>query len=137
MEGINHVEFPPTCSGAVAELIHKLCHLDPEARLSGAPNVMSHEFFSGFDWQAMASQSLEPPFRLLDSCWGPAALEFSVKNHDLPPNHVYHADGSGWDRGFAANVGLLGSGSGMSGLDLDRRQVTSNDPTMSSSLTVG
>lgn len=115
MRGIKKVEFPKACAGHVSHLVHRLCASNPADRLTGVANVMSHPWYAGFDWQLMASQSLEPPYRPLDS----RALEkTSVKNHGIPANSKYVDDGSQWDRGFGASGGFLGSSSGVSWTNL-------------------
>lgn len=114
MKGISKVTFPEACHGDAEDLVRKLCDQDPGTRLVGAPNVMAHPWYQDFDWRAMASQSLDPPWRPLDS-GGSNAVRESVHNHDLPSgSEEYVDDGSGWDRGFASNLDRLGSGSGIS-----------------------
>jgi len=118
MEGLGGAEFPDSCGGKVVDLVKRLCKQDPEARLSPAPRVMAHNWFAGFNWQEMASQRMEPPYRPtederenIDKRGSP------VHNHDLPTNLKYKDDGTGWDLGFASNVGLLGGASGSVSLE--------------------
>jgi len=114
MRGISKVTFPAACNGKVGDLIRQLCHQDPGMRLIGAPNVMAHPWYLDFDWRGMAGQSMDPPFRPLDSTSHAQLPRESVQNHDLSKCPDYKDDGSGWDRGFASNLHHLGSGSGIS-----------------------
>jgi len=114
MRGIAKVDFPQVCEGSVGDLIRSLCKQDPSQRLNGAGDVMSHPWYFNFDWTEMASQRMEPPFRPLESTGINDKKRANVNNHGVPADCRYKDDGSGWDQGFASNVCLLGSGSGIS-----------------------
>lgn len=113
IRGIAKVEFPPSCEGDVTDLIKKLCTQDASARLVGAVNVMAHPYYKDFDWRGIATQTMPPPYRPLESTALTLPHE-TARNHDLPLWPLYKDDGSGWDRGFAMDLGLSNGGTGSS-----------------------
>jgi len=142
MKGIKGVDFPAGCKGQSADLVTQFCKHEVETRLSAAPKIMTHNWFAGFDWQAIASLRLEPPYKPPpeDTAGEQRSPQFedTVVNPDSPktaakkrssqrlaepvakqdsPKSVDKGDKkqksdkiSGWDRGFASNIGLLGTG---------------------------
>merc|ERR1712224_445657 len=117
LRGIARVELPEPCLGPAGDLITAL--LQPVAvdrlpmRQGGINNVMNHEWFSSFDWAAMRTQSLTPPYvPALETCPGDlkslanvdsrVLLEgFSTQREPLPAPVEYRDDMSGWDDEFA------------------------------------
>jgi cGMP-dependent protein kinase len=103
LKGINHVQFPSKCDTATEDIVKAILKSDPTERLpmrqGGVKNLKNHHWFKGFDWRALVSRALAPPYL-------PA-----VKSHTDLRNfgHVkvgkvahteYRDDGSGWDADF-------------------------------------
>lgn len=111
MEGWKKVEVPKACGGAAFDIIHRQCQRNPEDRLCAVQKVMAHPWFEHFDWEEMATQRLEPPYRPPQTdLGGMETRTISVANHDLPLVSKYKDDGNGWDQGFASSSCLMGSG---------------------------
>jgi len=66
MRGISAVTMPTSCQGPVGDLIVGLLQANPLDRLAmgsgGISNLFNHEWFSGFDWDAMRLHALPPPY---------------------------------------------------------------------------
>merc|ERR1712061_84661 len=65
-KGIARVPFPPRCRGSVEDLIKGLLKREPGARLAmrmgGTDNVKGHLWYRGFDWSAMFTLNMLPPY---------------------------------------------------------------------------
>lgn len=61
-----HVHIPAHFSRSCANLIKKLLHTSQSKRLGrtvgGATTVMSHPWFTGFDWDALVNQKMRTPY---------------------------------------------------------------------------
>eukprot|EP00434_Breviolum_minutum_P036052 symbB.v1.2.031929.t1/scaffold3762.1/size52363/4 len=75
MEGINQVDFPTSCQGDVENLVKGLCNADPTERWpmkeGGVQNVKSATWFTGFDWHAMETMTMQPPYDPSGACQHP------------------------------------------------------------------
>mmetsp|Transcript_83067 Transcript_83067/g.131067 ORF Transcript_83067/g.131067 Transcript_83067/m.131067 type:complete len:786 (-) Transcript_83067:53-2410(-) len=105
-KGIKSVKFPPKTQGPLENLIKGLCETKPASRLpmkkGGSENIKTHDWFQGFDWNALAAGSLTPPFRP-EVKSREAIKESHWSNEDMPPQLPYTDDGSGWDKDFASS----------------------------------
>jgi cGMP-dependent protein kinase len=106
-KGINKVNFPKACKqGDVESLIKGNCHANPAERFpmrkGGTQNVKSHAWFKGFDWGAMESLSLNPPYMPKVSSPGDTK-NFNARQQDKPPQIKYKDPGTGWDKDFATS----------------------------------
>mmetsp|Transcript_32778 Transcript_32778/g.92493 ORF Transcript_32778/g.92493 Transcript_32778/m.92493 type:complete len:873 (-) Transcript_32778:154-2772(-) len=116
MRGVARVEFPSSCKGAVASVVDALLAQDAIDRLAmlqgGIENVLQHEWFESFDWAAMRSLTLEPPyvpkFATAPSLWKDRETldsrdilsHFAPRVSRLPQPVQFMDDDSGWDRGL-------------------------------------
>eukprot|EP00928_Gymnodinium_smaydae_P093859 TRINITY_DN781_c0_g5_i1.p1 TRINITY_DN781_c0_g5~~TRINITY_DN781_c0_g5_i1.p1 ORF type:complete len:786 (+),score=210.30 TRINITY_DN781_c0_g5_i1:59-2359(+) len=105
-KGINKAAFPKACKGKVATLIKGLCHANPSERLAmkkgDTKNIKNHEWYSGFDWDAMFELKNDPPYK--PSVKGKKDIaNFSARPEDLPPQVPYKDPRTGWDRDFATS----------------------------------
>ncbi|CAH8586662.1 unnamed protein product [Dicrocoelium dendriticum] len=82
------------------QFIRRLCRFNPSERLGigkhGIQEIRSHKYFQGFDWAAVAKQTLPTPFKVKLS--GP--LDYSnfdrfTMDEQEPPDEL-----SGWDANF-------------------------------------
>eukprot|EP00404_Azadinium_spinosum_P006816 CAMPEP_0180440808 /NCGR_PEP_ID=MMETSP1036_2-20121128/13301_1 /TAXON_ID=632150 /ORGANISM="Azadinium spinosum, Strain 3D9" /LENGTH=229 /DNA_ID=CAMNT_0022447003 /DNA_START=48 /DNA_END=737 /DNA_ORIENTATION=- len=103
-KGINKVVFPKACKGDVESFIKQLCAHNPSDRLpmkkGDTQNIKNHTWYQGFDWKAMQSMTLPPPYKpvvknKLDKS------NFNSRNDDLPPQVPYKDPGTKWDKDFA------------------------------------
>jgi len=106
MKGIGKVKFPSNLSGPPGEIIKAVLQKEPSMRLplrpGGTQNLKDHEWFSGFDWQALESLVMEPPYCPVVRSRTDLA-NFSVRKEDMPAQVPYTDDGSGWDKDFASS----------------------------------
>jgi len=104
MQGINKVNFPPKCQGAVSELIRGLLKASPSERLpmrpGGVKNLKDCKWYQGFDWNAMFSLDMDPPYKPVVKSKKDIG-NFSARKEDMPKQVEYHDDGTGWDKEFA------------------------------------
>jgi len=106
MKGINQVSFPTTCQGPAQDLVKALLTKDPSERLPMRPpgfvkNLKTHEWYKGFDWDAMMRQELTPPYK--PQVRGKKDIaNFHARREDMPQHMEFKDDGSGWDAEFAS-----------------------------------
>lgn len=66
MKGFSKVIFPPAIPSDITDVIKSLCRKKPEERLTmqkgGVDNLKAMPFFTSFDWDALGSQQMCPPF---------------------------------------------------------------------------
>mmetsp|Transcript_45519 Transcript_45519/g.138034 ORF Transcript_45519/g.138034 Transcript_45519/m.138034 type:complete len:106 (-) Transcript_45519:39-356(-) len=105
MKGINKVPFPAKWQGAPEQLIKGLLAKEPSERLpmrpGGTANLKEAKWYSGFDWNAMATLELEPPYKPVVKKQTDIA-NFSARKEDMPRHVDYKDDGTGWDAEFAS-----------------------------------
>jgi len=105
MKGISKVPFPAKCGGAAEILIKGLLQKEPSERLpmrtGGVKNLKECKWYQGFDWNAMQSMELEPPYKPVVKSKTDIA-NFSARKEDMPKHVEYQDDGSGWDKDFAS-----------------------------------
>merc|ERR1712115_60190 len=103
-KGILKGPFPPKVRGACEDLVKGLCKKEPTERLpmkkGGIHNIQKHTWYTGFDWKAMSSHTLAPPYVPQVKSKKDIA-NFSARKEDMPPQVKYVDDGSGWDKEFA------------------------------------
>eukprot|EP00928_Gymnodinium_smaydae_P022820 TRINITY_DN19044_c0_g1_i1.p1 TRINITY_DN19044_c0_g1~~TRINITY_DN19044_c0_g1_i1.p1 ORF type:complete len:500 (-),score=136.07 TRINITY_DN19044_c0_g1_i1:281-1738(-) len=105
MKGIEAVALPAAMEGDCGDLLYALLKHDAALRLpmrvGGARNIQEHAWFSEFDWQGLADQTLDPPYlptveNKIDlsnfDTWSP---------EEMPAQRVYRDKGATWDRNFA------------------------------------
>eukprot|EP00928_Gymnodinium_smaydae_P026769 TRINITY_DN2091_c0_g2_i1.p1 TRINITY_DN2091_c0_g2~~TRINITY_DN2091_c0_g2_i1.p1 ORF type:complete len:783 (+),score=222.21 TRINITY_DN2091_c0_g2_i1:297-2351(+) len=106
-KGINKAPFPKACKGKAESLIKGLCHANPAERLpmkkGETDNVKKHEFFGGFDWDAMFNLKLDPPYKPTVKSKKDAA-NFTARAEDMPPQIPYKDPKNGWDADFATST---------------------------------
>jgi CRP-like cAMP-binding protein len=104
MKGIQKIAMPPKCQGLCGELIKALLKNDPADRLpvrpGGIDNLRAHKWFEGFDWTAMKTNAVDPPYKPVVKSRKDLA-NFSARREDIPPQIQYSDDNSGWDKEFA------------------------------------
>lgn len=100
VKGMKKEHYPESFDKPLREAIGGLCRKKPEERLPMGPKGLAHlkesTWFNNFDWQAMASRMLDPP-------WDPPAKtadEYAAHKVDPPPVSQYVDDGSNWDAEF-------------------------------------
>eukprot|EP00928_Gymnodinium_smaydae_P026768 TRINITY_DN2091_c0_g1_i1.p1 TRINITY_DN2091_c0_g1~~TRINITY_DN2091_c0_g1_i1.p1 ORF type:complete len:799 (+),score=208.52 TRINITY_DN2091_c0_g1_i1:83-2398(+) len=106
-KGINKAPFPKPCKGKVETLIKGLCDASPGARLAmkkgEADNIKKHEWYGGFDWEAMFNLKMEPPYTPIVKSKKDIA-NFSARPEDMPPQVPYKDPKNGWDKDFATST---------------------------------
>lgn len=105
VKGINQVVFPPNCrTGGVEHLIKGLLQAEPSIRLAmragGTKNVKEQKWYAGYDWNAHAHLTMQPPYQPVVSTSEPLA-NFSPSEADIPRMLDYVDPGDGWDADFA------------------------------------
>uniref|UniRef100_A0A7S4QWI1 cGMP-dependent protein kinase n=1 Tax=Alexandrium monilatum TaxID=311494 RepID=A0A7S4QWI1_9DINO len=107
MKGINKVRFPRDVQGPLQELVKGVLQQEPSMRLpmqkGGVDNLKAHLWFNGFDWKALESMTMQPPYLPVVKSRTDLA-NFHVSRDALPPQVQYKDDGSGWDKGFASSA---------------------------------
>mmetsp|Transcript_63666 Transcript_63666/g.165430 ORF Transcript_63666/g.165430 Transcript_63666/m.165430 type:complete len:134 (+) Transcript_63666:2-403(+) len=105
MKGISKVPFPNKCGGNAEILIKGLLAKEPSERLpmklGGVKNLKDCKWYAGFDWNAMQSLELDPPYKPVVKSKTDIA-NFSARKEDMPKHVEYQDDGSGWDKDFAS-----------------------------------
>jgi len=103
-KGIKIVKFPPKCQGYVQDLIKELLVTDPSWRLpmrsGGVENIMRHPWSNSFDWEALKTGTILPPYKPTVRNKRDLA-NVSARKEDMPKMIDYIDDGSGWDEEFA------------------------------------
>jgi len=120
MRGIARVKFPSECEGHTGDLVKSL--LTPKAvdrlpmKQGGVQKLLEHPWFDGFQWEALRSQQLEPPyvpqFEVPPRDWKDLKIDqyhyhllyFAPDKASLPRLVEYKEDEdskSGWDADFA------------------------------------
>jgi len=106
-KGINKVQFPKACKGVVEGLIKGNCHANPSQRLpmmkGGSDNVKKHEWYKGFDWNAMENLTMDAPYKPLIKNKKDMA-NFSASKDDMPPQVPYKDPKTKWDLNFATST---------------------------------
>eukprot|EP00931_Biecheleriopsis_adriatica_P107061 TRINITY_DN8139_c0_g1_i1.p1 TRINITY_DN8139_c0_g1~~TRINITY_DN8139_c0_g1_i1.p1 ORF type:complete len:787 (-),score=197.12 TRINITY_DN8139_c0_g1_i1:150-2510(-) len=106
MKGISKIPMPPKCQGPVGDLIKAVLRKEPSERLpmrpGGIKNLKEHRWFiTDLNWDAMASQKVEPPYKPVVKSKRDIA-NFVARKEDMPQHLEYKDDGSGWDKDFAS-----------------------------------
>ncbi|KOB73569.1 cGMP-dependent protein kinase [Operophtera brumata] len=99
--GIDAVEFPRCITRNAANLIKKLCRDNPAERLGyqrgGITEIQKHKWFDGFNWEGLATRSLEPP--ITPTVKSPIDThnfdQYPADAEEPPPDDL-----SGWDSTF-------------------------------------
>jgi len=103
-QGIGKVSFPKACRGALEDFIKALLKVQPDERLpmqaGGSDNLKRHKWYAGFNWEELASLSMDPPYKPL------VASSTDLSNFHVDMRHAPHVveymdDGSGWDKDWA------------------------------------
>jgi cGMP-dependent protein kinase len=106
-KGINKVQFPKACKGAVETLIKGLCQSNPSERLpmkkGGTDNVKNHAWYNGFAWANMENLTADPPYKPPIKNKKDMA-NFSARKEDMPPQVPYKDPKTGWDKDFATST---------------------------------
>merc|ERR1712091_246745 len=99
-KGIEQVRFPSGTSTSLRLYIRSMCKADPAERLPrkkrGIDNIKSHKWYSlaGFDWTAMKTHKLPPPY--VPKVRGRTDLaNFQCSGSHMPDHIPYIDDGSG------------------------------------------
>jgi hypothetical protein len=103
MQGIEKVRFPRATKGPIEDLVKGLLKKEPSERLpmrsGGVTNLRTHAWLAKFDWDGLAKQTLEPPYKPKVKSETDMA-NFSARQEDAPRQIKYVDDGSGWDDDF-------------------------------------
>lgn len=103
LKGIDMVDFPRYMSRSAVGLIKRLCRDIPAERLGyqkgGIQDIKKNKWFQGFDWDGLASLTLQPPIihpvrHALDTSY----FDTFPLDTDVPPDET-----TGWD---AVNIKL-------------------------------
>jgi len=102
--GISQVRFPQETFGPLRTYIRHMCDPDPAERLAmkkgDADNIEKHPWYEGFDWKAMKSLKVPPPY--VPQVASNTDMEnFRSKDEIRPEFADYVDDESGWDEDFA------------------------------------
>ncbi|CAE7688594.1 Prkg1 [Symbiodinium necroappetens] len=104
MRGIDKASFPIACQGSPERLIRALSRPLPAERLAvkpgGIKNLQEHEWFEGFDWNALQAGEMPPPY-VPDVADDEDLSNFFADPKDLPEPMPYLDPEDGWDEGFA------------------------------------
>lgn len=104
MRGVSKLKFPSSCLGSVGEVIRALLKRQPSERLpmrlGGIRNLTQHAWYVPFDWDAMATHKLEPPYVPTVKSHTDIS-NFAARQGSMPPHVEYEDDGTDWDEGFA------------------------------------
>jgi len=105
-KGITQVKFPSESISSMRSYVKAMCNSDPAQRLpmkkGGADNVKNAEWYGGFDWAALKSQKMEPPY-VPEVKSKTDLANFNVSEDEKPPQVEYVDDGTGWDADFATS----------------------------------
>lgn len=82
------------------QFIRRLCRFNPSERMGvgrhGIQEIRSHKYFQGFDWAAVAKQTLATPFKVkLDGPLDYSNFDRFTMDEQEPPDEL-----SGWDADF-------------------------------------
>jgi len=98
LKGIDDVNFPPVAKGETKELVEALLTKDPSQRLpmraGGNALLKKHQWFAGFDWDALKAGSLPVPYKP-DVRHSKDLSNFCAKQEHAPKPVQYNDDGSG------------------------------------------
>jgi len=102
VRGVNRVRFTYKDADA-QDLVKQMLRHQPSERLpmrvGGIKNIKQHKWFAGFDFDALFSRKMEPPFK--PSVKGPTdASNFKASEADLPPQIPHKDIGDNWDANF-------------------------------------
>eukprot|EP00931_Biecheleriopsis_adriatica_P026619 TRINITY_DN16179_c0_g1_i1.p1 TRINITY_DN16179_c0_g1~~TRINITY_DN16179_c0_g1_i1.p1 ORF type:complete len:914 (-),score=141.05 TRINITY_DN16179_c0_g1_i1:103-2844(-) len=104
MKGIDRVAFPASCKGPVEHLIKAMLRKDSNDRLAcqpgGTSNIMTHAWYSGYDWDSHSNLTMEPPYRPVVKSKKDLS-NFTARKEDIPRMVEYVDPGTGWDQHFA------------------------------------
>ncbi|CAE7526037.1 PRKG1 [Symbiodinium pilosum] len=104
MRGIDKASFPSACQGFVERLIKALSRPLPGDRLpmkAGAlKNLQEHEWFEGFDWNALQAGEMPPP-HIPDVVDDEDLSNFFADPQDIPEPPLYLDPEDGWDEDWA------------------------------------
>jgi len=102
VRGVNRVRFTYKDADAVDLVKNMLKHQPSERlpmRVGGTRNIKSHNWFGDFNWENLASRTMDPPYKPVVKSPTDAS-NFRAHESDLPPNIPYKDDGTGWDKDF-------------------------------------
>jgi len=98
------VSFPNNTETPLRHFVKEMCAPQAADRLpmkkGGSANIKAHEFYDGFDWDAMKSQTLRPPYVPIVKSRTDIA-NFKVSEEEKPPQVEYKPNGDEWDEEFA------------------------------------
>lgn len=102
MRGIDKASFPSACQGGCERLIKALSRPLPAERLpvKGLKHLQEHEWFEGFDWNALQAGEMPPPY-VPDVADDEDLSNFFADPKDLPEAIPYLDPEDGWDETFA------------------------------------
>uniref|UniRef100_A0A7S2KAH1 Protein kinase domain-containing protein n=1 Tax=Zooxanthella nutricula TaxID=1333877 RepID=A0A7S2KAH1_9DINO len=105
MRGIGKVKFPTPARGAES-FIKELLKAEPSERLpmkkGGIVNLQKQAWYKDFDWEAMRTLTMKPPYvpKVKNN---KDIANFSCSKEDMPPQMPYKDPGTGWDKDFATS----------------------------------
>jgi cGMP-dependent protein kinase len=107
--GVDSVAFPEEIQGSCEDFVKELLKTDPYERLpmknGGIDNIQSHMWFKEFEWEAMLSMTLEPPYKPSIESRTDVTHFQPCKEDELPPQlpFEHYDDGSCWYATFATS----------------------------------
>lgn len=102
VRGVNRVRFTYKDADAVDVVKNMLKHQPSERlpmRVGGTRNIKSHNWFGEFNWENLASRTMDAPYKPSVKS-ATDSSNFRAHESDLPPNIQYKDDGTGWDKDF-------------------------------------
>jgi cGMP-dependent protein kinase len=106
---IDKVAFPEEIQGSCEDFVKKLLKIDPCERLpmrnGGINNIQTHMWFKEFEWEAMLSMTLEPPYKPCIESKTDVTHFHPCKEEEVPPQLPFkdYDDGSFWYATFATS----------------------------------
>ncbi|XP_069744324.1 cGMP-dependent protein kinase 2 [Narcine bancroftii] len=100
LKGMEKVDFPKQITSRPADLITRLCKINPTERLgnkkNGINDIRKQKWFQGFDWEGLRSRKMKSLLkRELKGPTDHSHFDSFSRNNEEPPDEF-----SGWDEDF-------------------------------------
>jgi len=106
--GMDKVEFKTGMKGDCEQLIKSLCHQLVPRRLTmlpgGIDNFKRHDWYKGFDWGALQSESMAAPSKPDIKGKTDVSNFHKLIDAKIPMESNYVDEGNGWDKDFATST---------------------------------
>ncbi|XP_032868511.1 cGMP-dependent protein kinase 2-like isoform X1 [Amblyraja radiata] len=100
LKGMEQVDFPKRIPNRPADLIRRLCKVNPTERLgnkkNGINDIRKQKWFQGFDWEGLRTRKMKSLLkRELQGPTDHSHFDSFCRNNEMPPDEF-----SGWDEDF-------------------------------------